>query len=204
MKIFITGTDTNVGKTVVSSWLCLHSGYGYFKPIQTGSLSRTDSQRVSLLAGCTIYPEVYVYRNPVSPHEAARLESDVIDIGTINLPASNNLVIEGAGGVLVPINQHVLMVDLMKQMGVPVILVANSRLGMINHTLLSLEAMRSRGVKVLGVIVIGEKSFSNDEAIVWYGHTKILAHIPYVSKVSRSFLQQIPLTSSLKEIMREA
>ncbi len=203
MRLFIAGTDTNVGKTLVSSWLCLHAAYEYFKPIQTGSVEGTDSQTVASLSGCLIHPEAYVFRDPVSPHEAARLENDLIDIDKIQVPKSNNLIIEGSGGVLVPINSKVLMVDLMKQWRAPVILVAASRLGMINHTLLSLEALRSRSILILGVIITGDINLSNAEAIVRYGNTKILAHIPHLQEVNRHSLLQIPLNPVLKQILQK-
>jgi dethiobiotin synthetase len=197
MKIFITGTDTNVGKTTVSSWLCLHTKYDYFKPIQTGSVEGTDSQRVAALSEAKIYQEKYVYPYPASPYEAARLENEVIDISTIQLPASNNLIIEGAGGVLVPINQSELMVDLIKHLAAPVILVAESRLGMINHTLLSLEALRLRSIKILGVIINGEFNESNVQAVSFYGKVKVLAHLPRLREINQNSLRHIPLSIDL-------
>ncbi|GFQ99996.1 ATP-dependent dethiobiotin synthetase BioD [Trichonephila clavata] len=141
MQIFVTGTDTDVGKTTISSWLCLHTGYSYFKPIQTGSTLGTDSHQMSNLTNANVYKENFVYKRPLSPHLAASLENDSINIDRINLPKTHNLIIEGAGGVLVPINKTTLMVDLIKKLAISTILVARSTLGTINHTLLSLEAL---------------------------------------------------------------
>lgn len=106
--IFITGTGTNIGKTLVSSWLCLHSRYAYFKPIQTGLGEGRDRDTVQQLSEALIYPEAYVYDSPVSPHYAAELENQTIDISSIQLPTHERLIVEGAGGVLVPISHNVL------------------------------------------------------------------------------------------------
>ncbi len=201
MQIFITGTDTSVGKTIVSSWLCLHTGYDYFKPIQTGVSEGRDSLLVSEYSGACIYPEVYSYQAPLSPHLAAAAVHEIIDIERIQLPCSSRLVIEGAGGVLVPLNHEFLMVDLMKQINVPVILVASSRLGTINHTLLSLEALRSRGLDVPGVIVSGELNERVCHSIECYGNTRVLAQLPFVPDMNRSSLRQIPLGEQLLSIL---
>lgn len=201
MKIFIAGTDTNVGKTVVSSWLCLQTGYDYFKPIQTGVSEGRDSVLVSQYTNAHIYPEAYCYQAPLSPHTAAKLENQTIDIQRIQLPTSEKLIVEGAGGVLVPINANTLMVDLIKQFNIPLILVASSRLGMINHTLLSLEALRARHIDVLGVVVTGEPNDASCEAIEEYGNTTILAQLPFLPNLSKASLGQIPLGSRLTSIM---
>lgn len=201
MQIFITGTDTNVGKTVVSSWLCLQAGYDYFKPIQTGLNEGRDSVLVSEYSGAYIYTESYCYQAPISPHLAASAEHETIDIQRIQLPPSKNLIIEGAGGVLVPINSNTLMIDLIQQFNVPVILVVASRLGMINHALLSLEALRSRRIPVLGVIVTGEVNDASNRTIEDYGHTSILAQLPLLSHVNKASLSHVPLGSRLSSII---
>lgn len=203
MQIFITGTDTNVGKTVVSSWLCLHSRYDYYKPIQTGAIEGTDSQVVRLLTNARTYPETYIFQAPVSPHEAAMLENSVIDMYSMTLPKSDNLIIEGAGGVLVPISPARLFIDLIQYMQVPVILVTASKLGMINHTLLSLEALRLRSIEVLGVIINGLCSPATVQAITSFGNTKILAHLPHLPNVSGDSLGQLSLSSELRACIQE-
>lgn len=201
MKVFITGTDTNVGKTLISSWIALHTGFSYFKPIQTGTRDGSDSFEVQKLSDTKIYPESYAYKEPLSPHLAAKLESDMIDIEKIVLPPSHNLIIEGAGGALVPINDTYLMVDLIKKLGAPVILVARTTLGTINHTLLSLEALRSRNIPVLGVIMNGEKNPQNSDSIELYGRTSVLAEFPKLENVSTNTLQGIALPQKLKQIL---
>ena len=201
MKIFITGTDTNVGKTLISSWIALHTGFAYFKPIQTGTNEGSDSLEVQKQSNAKIYPEVYSYRDPLSPHLAAMIENNVIDMNKIVLPRASHLIIEGAGGVLVPMNGKYLMVELIKKLDAPVILVARTTLGTINHTLLSLEALRSRNIQVLGVIMNGEKNLQNSKAIEFYGRTSVLADFPKLDNVSMSTLQRVALSQQLKQIL---
>ena len=202
MRIFITGTDTNDGKTVVSSWLCLKTGYDYFKPIQSGASEGRDSRVVAEYSGARVFPEAYCYQAPLSPHLAAAAEHETIDTQHIQLPDSNNLIVEGAGGVLVPINDHTLMVDFMKQLNVPVILVASSRLGTINHSLLSLEALRARNLDVLGVIVTGEPNDASIRSIEVYGHTEVLAHLPFLPELNQFALNQVGLGVKLTPIFK--
>jgi dethiobiotin synthetase len=200
MQIFITGTGTNIGKTLVCSWLCLHTGYAYFKPIQTGTTEGTDSNLVSKLAGTRIYKEAYRYKAPLSPHLAASLVNEEIDITKIMLPATKNLIVEGAGGLLVPVNKKYFIIDLIKQFSIPVILVANTNLGTINHTLLSLEALKARDIKILGVICSGTLNQDNIDAIEFYGNTKVLACLPFQDCINKDRLRRIPLTASLQQL----
>ena len=201
MQIFITGTDTNVGKTLISSWIALHTGFSYFKPIQTGTREGSDSFEVKKLSHTKTYPESYAYKEPLSPHLAAKLENDTIDIEKIVLPAVSHLIIEGAGGVLVPINDNYLMVDLIKKLGVPVVLVARTTLGTINHTLLSLEILRSRNIPVLGVIMNGQQNTANSDSIEVYGCISILAEFPKLEGVSMNKLKGIALSQKLKKCL---
>lgn len=201
MQIFITGTDTNVGKTLISSWICLHTGYSYFKPIQTGTDRDRDSDVVSKLANANIYKESYFYQNPLSPHLAASLENGNIDISRVKLPKEHNLIVEGAGGVFVPINKTTFMVDLIKKLNIPVILVARSTLGTINHTLLSLEALRIRSIPILGVILNGPHNQDNLKAIEFYGKVQILASVPKLQEISKKSLMQLPLSDCLRSVI---
>jgi dethiobiotin synthetase len=201
MKIFITGTDTNVGKTVISSWIALHTGFPYFKPIQTGTRDGSDSLEVQKRSNARIYQEIYAYKEPLSPHLAAKLENHRIDIENIVLPPSPHLIIEGAGGVLVPINDTYLMVDLIKKLGAPVILVARTALGTINHTLLSLEALRSRNINVLGVIMNGEQNLQNSHSIERYGRTSVLADFPKLEHISMNTLKRVAMPQKLNHFL---
>ena len=196
MALFITGTDTDVGKTIISAWICLHTRADYFKPIQTGMSHDCDRDVVRDISNVCIHREIYTYADPVSPHLAAQRENRPIDIDTIKRPSHNNIVIEGAGGVYVPLNDTHTMMDVMMRMGVPVVLVARGGLGTINHTLLSLHALRAQSVNVLGVIINGNDTLSNAQAIEHYGSTQVLAHIPTLEFKNtadmRDQLQSIP------------
>lgn len=202
MIFFVTGTDTNVGKTIISAWLCHQAGYSYWKPIQTGSEEGTDSAFIrNIIPTVTIYKEAYCYKLPLSPHLAARLEGEEIDLSQISIdnlsvkksPTNNgfttkeaanckvkNLIIEGAGGVLTPINKTSLMVDLIIKLQVPVLLVCRPELGTINHTLLTVEALRKRKAKIAGVIMNGRYNEENAKAIEHYGKISVIANFPQV------------------------
>ncbi|MBF0612576.1 MAG: dethiobiotin synthase [Magnetococcales bacterium] len=196
MGLFVTGTDTDVGKSVASSWL-LHQLRGYYwKPVQSGLQGETDRQmvmRLSGLPGDHFLQERYSLQLPRSPHEAARKEGVTIQLTDFCMPSTPApLVVEGAGGVMVPLNEHHLMVDLMVHLQLPVVLVCRTALGTINHTLLSLQALRHRGLTVVGVILNGEGDEENLQAIKNYGNVKILAHIPKLSPLDQSNLARIP------------
>lgn len=201
MKIFISGTDTSVGKTVISSWLCTKTRFSYWKPIQSGDIEDSDTQFVHKSSKTKVFKESYTFKNPLSPYHASALENITIDINSISVPQEKNLIIEGAGGVLVPLNEKELIVDFIKHLNIPVILVVRSTLGTINHTLLSLEALKHRSIKVLGVIMNGPFNKGNFEAIEYYGQTKVLATFPKLDNLSNDVLKSIELPSSLKQIL---
>lgn len=200
MRVFITGTDTNVGKTIVCSWLALHTGHTYFKPIQCGIYPSTDSETVKEITGRNIFKETFCFKNPLSPHLASKLQNIEIDINAIKLPYANDLIIEGAGGLLVPIDKTTLVVDLISLFSLPVILVARSSLGTINHTLLSIEALRHRKIPLLGVIMNNGINQDNIDAIEFYGKVKILTCLPRFNHISKEILKEIPLTEDLKKV----
>ncbi|MFQ3307044.1 MAG: dethiobiotin synthetase [Candidatus Midichloriaceae bacterium] len=201
MQIFITGTDTNIGKTIVSSWICLHTKYEYFKPIQTGNIEETDTEIVQKLSGVKVHKESYTYKAPLSPHIASNLEKEEIDIEKIKLPTSKNLIIEGAGGVFVPINKNQMMIDLISHFNIPAIIVSSSKLGTINHTLLTLSALRNKNIKMLGVILNGPQNKENENAITNFGKIDIIASLPPLNKINTNFLQNIHLPHKLNEIL---
>lgn len=201
MQLFITGTDTNVGKTIVCSWLCLHSAYDYFKPIQSGTIEGKDREIISALTSAKIHKETYTYQAPLSPHVGAELEGDPIDVDRIHLPNTPNLIIEGAGGVLVPLNSDYLLIDLIQKLQVPTVVVSRSTLGTINHTLLTLEALRRRDIPVLGVIMNGLNHPESAQAIAEYGKVSILATLPFLSEVTTNALEEIELPIQLKAIL---
>ena len=185
---FVTGTDTNVGKTIISAYLMRALDGDYWKPIQSGLDGETDTETVRRLTGLPperFHPSAYELRAPLSPHESARRDGVAISLDAFKLPkTSRPLIVEGAGGVLVPLNGDALMIDLIKRLALPVILVARSTLGTINHTLLSLEALRTRRIEIAGVIMSGAPNEANRRAIESYGHARVLAEIPILSPLN--------------------
>ena len=196
-RFFVTGTDTGIGKTVVSALLCAALDALYWKPIQTGTREGTDRETVMSLAeipASRTIPESYKFAPPVSPHLAARLAGAKIDLRKIRLPRlpkNTNLIAEGAGGALVPINETQLMTDLMKQLKLPLVLVSRTALGTINHTLLSLAALRAKKLRVAGVVMVGRSNMENRKAIEKYGDIGVIGFVPPLSKINRATLLKI-------------
>ena len=197
MRVFVTGTDTGVGKTVASAWLCLHTGADYWKPIQSGYPPDRDSGDVARLSGARVYPERYLLRLARSPFEAATHEGLRIGLDDFSLPQSPGqqtgrpLVIEGAGGVLVPLNEDATMLDLMERLAAPVVVAARTGLGSINHTCLTLAALRARALPVLGVILSGPLDETNRAAIEHFGSVRVLGHIPQLAPLTRESLLRV-------------
>jgi dethiobiotin synthetase len=193
-RFFITGTDTGVGKTVLSALLCAALNAFYWKPIQTGTDEDMDSRTVAELAELPeerILPEAYRFRQPVSPHLAARWAGEQIYLKNIGMPEvaqGTALIVEGAGGLLVPINELEFMVDLIRELKLPVLLAARSTLGTINHTLLSLAALARAEIEITGVVLIGDLNADNREAIEEYGRVRVVGEIPRLERLCRGAL----------------
>jgi len=192
--VFVTGTDTGIGKTLVSAWLARGWQAAYWKPIQSGMTEGTDPAWVARMApSVEIIPSAIELQAPLSPHEAARRERRRIDLSALVLPETDKpLVVEGAGGAMVPINETALMVDLMARLGLPVLVVARSGLGTINHTLLTLEVLRRRRVPLLGVVMNGQRNPANRQAIEHFGGVPVLAEIQPLPAVTRAMLESLP------------
>jgi dethiobiotin synthetase len=199
-RFFITGTDTGIGKTLVSALLCAALDAIYWKPIQTGTREDSDRDTVMRLAEIgreRTLDEAYRFAPPVSPHLAARLAGVRIDFRRIKLPKpprlpkSANLITEGAGGALVPINKRQLTTDLMKHLGLPVLLVARTALGTINHTLLSIAALRAAKLDLRGVILSGKPNRENLRAIEHYGDVEVIGSVPLLKKINRGALLRV-------------
>jgi len=194
--LIVTGTDTGIGKTVVSAMLTLALDGIYWKPIQAGTGDGTDRERVAAMTGLPeerFRPERHVLREPLSPHRAAELDGIEIRAETLDLPADipsgRRLIIEGAGGVLVPINRKMLQAELFARWQAPVVLCARTRLGTINHTLLSLEALKRRGIDVLGIVFVGDSTPDSEHTIVEFGGVRSLGRLPILPKVDAAALQ---------------
>jgi dethiobiotin synthase len=193
-KFFITGTDTHVGKTVVSAILMAGLGAAYWKPIQSGLTETTDKdwiQKTTGLPDARFYPETYRLTQPLSPHAAAEADGICIHLKAFSLPVCGPLIVEGAGGVMVPINGYQLMTDLIKHLNLPVLLVARSTVGTINHALLSLSQLRHEGIDILGVVMNGPKNEINRQSIEMFGRIRVIAEIEPIMDMDAHSLQEV-------------
>lgn len=194
-KYFIAGTDTDVGKTIASAWAVLHLGASYWKPVQAGLADETDEAAVRRLTDAEdqrFLPSAYALPEPLSPHESAKRAGVTIAMDRLKLPPHDGpLIVEGAGGLMVPLNDEALIIDLIKALGLPVILVCRSTLGTINHTMLSLEALRRRDVEITGVVLNGPPMPHNREAIETYGKVAVLAELPLLDPLTKEALLRI-------------
>jgi dethiobiotin synthetase len=183
MNYFVTGIDTDSGKTLVSAIFCKALHLTYWKPIQAGYPRDTETVQ-ALVPEVTIFPERYLLKQPASPHASAKAECVAITLDSLTLPVSNqSFLIEGAGGCLVPINDQNFVIDVAVKFDATVILVADLYLGSINHTLLTVEALRHRNLSVLGIVFNGESNPESEAIIVKHSGYKKLLHIkkePYI------------------------
>ncbi|GAB3810647.1 dethiobiotin synthase [Pontibacter rugosus] len=171
-QYFVTGIGTDVGKTVAAAILTEALQADYWKPVQAGGLDFTDTDTVKSLvsnARSIYHPEAYRLKMASSPHKAAAAEGVEIDVKSMKLPdTQNNLIVEGAGGLMVPLNKRFLVLDLVQQLGLEVVLVSRNYLGSINHTLLTAEVLRYRKIPVAGIIFNGEENPTSEDFIVKY------------------------------------
>lgn len=194
VKIVVTGTGTGIGKTVFSAGLANLLGADYWKPIQAGLEGETDTEVVSCLGGLSadrILPERYRLRTPASPHHSAELDGVRIDADLLDVPDTGErpLVIEGAGGLMVPLSGDTLYIDVFERWRLPVVLCASTALGTINHSLLSIEALRKREIRILGMAFIGERIAETQVAIREMGRVRWLGRLPWLSPLTADTLQ---------------
>ena len=192
MRIFVTSIDTNVGKTVCSSILCAGLGYDYWKPVQCGDLDFSDSMKVKSYSPLTrVHAESFQLNAPMSPHEAAKLENMDISINDFKLPKSEEIIIEGAGGVMVPLNyKGNMIVELASMFEAKVIIVFKNYLGSINHTLLTIDKVKSVGLDILGLLVVGDEVTSSERIIEDATQMNIIARIPIVDRVNQKWVKE--------------
>ena len=202
-RIVITSTGTDVGKTVFSAGLCGLIGADYWKPLQSGLAGNvpnpdpradaepspdSDRAEVARLSGARTHPEAYMLAQPLSPHRAAELDGVDIECARLTPPDADRLVIEGAGGALVPITRRMLFADLFATWQLPVVLVASTGLGTISHSLSALESLRARKVPVLGVAFVGDDNADNMATIGQIGQVKVLGRLPVLPVLDRASL----------------
>jgi dethiobiotin synthetase len=202
----VSGTDTGIGKTTVAAMLVLALDALYWKPIQSGTQDGTDSERVralTLVPADRLLPERYVLSQPLSPHRAAELDGVVIEPEALAVPATGRtLLIEGAGGLMVPITRRLLQIDLFAGWDLPVILCARTALGTINHTLLSIEALRSRRMRLHGLAFIGDDNPDNVDTIAAISGARVLGRLPRLEALDRAALLAAFARSFRREIFR--
>lgn len=191
--IVVTGTDTGIGKTVFSAGLADLLDANYWKPVQAGLEGETDSQLVSrlgLLSGDRILPERWRLKTPASPHHAAEIDGVRIDAESLDVPdiGERPLVIEGAGGLMVPLCRGTLYIDVFARWRLPVVLCARTALGTINHSLLSIEALRNRKIDILGIAFVGDENFDSERTICNIGRVRRLGRLPRLSPLTASAL----------------
>jgi dethiobiotin synthetase len=193
LRIVVTGTDTGIGKTVFAAGLTrLLDGF-YFKPVQAGLDGETDTAVVQRLCGLSAdrtLPEIFRLKTPASPHLAAERDGISINTESLVLPSvARPLIVEGAGGLMVPLTREVLFIDVFARWGAPVVLCARTTLGTLNHTFLSLEALQRRGIPVLGMALIGDAHRDNERILGAMGKVPILGRLPHIDPLTAQSLQ---------------
>jgi len=187
--LFITGIGTGIGKTIVSGVLTEKLKSDYWKPIQSGDLDDSDTLKVKGLVSNTasvFHTEAYRLTQPYSPHKSAAIDGITIDLNKIIAPkTNNNLLIEGAGGLMVPLNDEYLMIDLIKKLDVEVLLVSQNYLGSINHTLLSVAILKQYDIKIVGIIFNGKTDENSESYILNYTGLKLLGRLPEFETVDK-------------------
>lgn len=203
MRLFVTGTDTDVGKTIFSAALAGALGASYWKPIQSGSLDQSDSDTARKLSGLPpekILQEGYRLKTPCSPHQAAEIDGIEIDCNALLPPPAHPLIVEGAGGLMVPVTRDCLIIDLIARWEMSAVLVARTALGTINHSLLSVCALQSRGIPVLGIAFVGEPNPDSEETIAALSGIKRLGRLPILDPLdSESLAQAFAANFSLED-----
>lgn len=193
-KIFVTGIGTGIGKTVISAILTEALKADYWKPVQAGELENTDTMKVQQLVSNTVsvfHPESYRLTGFMSPHAAAAIDNVKIDFDSIQLPDTDKtLIIEGAGGLMVPLNDDQLVIDLIKYLDAEVVLVSQNYLGSINHTILSIEALKNRNIEVLGVIFNGKPNEQTESVVLSYSGLKCLGRVMEEKEINKAVIMR--------------
>ena len=194
MKYIIAGIGTEIGKTFISSILTESLQADYWKPIQSGALDFTDTDTVRNLISndkSVFYPETYRLNQPMSPHAAAAIDGVEIKISKFELPQTNNhLIVELAGGIIVPLNDQETNLDLIQKLNIPVILVSKNYLGSINHTLLSVEVLKMNNIEVKGLIFNGEQNKYSEDFILTYTKLECLGRVIFEENINKNVVRK--------------
>jgi len=182
-RFVVTGTDTGIGKTIFAAALAGVTSAPYWKPIQSGLDDETDSDVIARLAGVPIHPETYRLNTPASPHLAAEIDGVTIDVAALT-PPPGDLIVEGAGGALVPVTRTTLYADLFARWQIPVIVCARTALGTINHSLLTIEALQSRGVPIHGVAFLGDAVEDSEAIVSQISGVRRLGRLPIINPMN--------------------
>jgi len=190
-RFVVTGIGTDVGKTVVSAILAETLKATYWKPVQAGDLDNSDSIKVASWTNeVNVLPEKFLLTEPMSPHAAAEIDGVIIDSYDLQPPLNSPLIIEGAGGLMVPLNAHGLTyLDAFQQWKLPVILVSRHYLGSINHTLMSYELLKHRGIEIHGIVFVGDENPATETIILKSTGLEMIVRIPLTETVSKEFIQ---------------
>ncbi|KYG85283.1 ATP-dependent dethiobiotin synthetase BioD [Roseivirga seohaensis] len=191
MNYFVTAIGTDSGKTLVSSILVEALKADYWKPVQAGKPLDTETVKELVSNEITrFHPETHIFKLPASPHAAAKFEHLAIQLDDFVLPeTTNDIVIEGAGGILVPINQEHYVIDIARELSAPVILVVNLYLGCINHTLLTVDYLKRNKIPVLGIVFNGESNFESENIIEEKSGYKVLLRLPKLSLINKEIIK---------------
>ena len=202
MSIIIAGIHTGIGKTICSAVICQALGYDYWKPVQAGDLDNSDSifiQQNVTNPTCKIHPEEYRLQTPMSPHKAAEIDGINITKEDFILPTSTNpIIVETAGGIMSPLADNLLNIDLMEHLQLPVIVVSNNYLGSINHTLLTVAALKQRNIPIKGLVFSGEEISSSREFVLQYTQLPLLFSIPLFEKTDAATIAIFATNNTIK------
>lgn len=192
-RYVVTGIGTDVGKTVVSAIIAQALEADYWKPIQSGELENSDSHKIDRLTNDNVHilSERYRLTEPLSPHASAAIDGVRLQLCELTLPETNrNLLVEGAGGLMVPINDTDLLIDAFKQWNLPVIIVSRHYVGSINHTILTIEVLQNRGIAIKGLVFVGDENIATESFILHHSNVPFLMRIPLATEVTTDFVQQ--------------
>ena len=193
-SLFVTGIGTGIGKTLISAILCEALKADYWKPVQAGNLEDSDSDFVKKFTDNShtiIHPEAFRLTTACSPHLAAKIDNVEIELSEITAPKiTKPLIVEGAGGLLVPLNEHKLVIDLIEQFKMPVVLVSQNYLGSINHTLLSIEALRAREIPIAGIVFNGSQNLETEHIINSFFKLPVIGRVFKEAGINRALIQK--------------